>query len=867
MNNKFPVLAILCASVACYPQRTEPESTDVTEEPTETIDEAHSGVDSGLAYFDTDAGVTSSTLDAGMMLPTLDGGLSSITTDAGPSLAAPTTTEVYNNLRPICVACHSQGQSFPIFASETNFIDLIVNEDAWVIAGQPENSSLLWLLAGSATGAYSQMPPGPSSYMDMALSDDTLFSEEQLEAWIENLDPNATSEEECWQRPGFRGLQRLTRTEYNNTTRDLLGDTVQPGETFPSDDYSHGFDNIAEVLTLSSLLVEKYELATQTLVDNALTVELAIPVDIIADAEVLEGSVGATTGDAWNLWSNGTVIMIFGLQTEGDYSVSFRGGGRQAGPDPVKVNFLINNQTIATVDVTDNWPEASIFNQTVHLTPGTHSFGVEFTNDYYCSQENFDLGQCDDVGDRNFYVDWLRVDGPTHPVITDRPPLYDDLIPCEPTGLWADGTSVQNSFNNCADTIFSDFGKKAWRRPLTETELSRLQTLAQSAWVEGDSFNEGIQLGFKAILLSPHFIFKVEKESNEYSDSHRDLNGYELASRLAYFLWSSTPDDQLLTLAESGALLNANVLETEISRMLQDTKASALTHNFAAQWLLLRDIDNIDPDYTAYPDFDESLRDAMYQESALLFEHILENNLPLTDLLSADYSFINQRLATHYGMTSILPGRGFNQVNDISHRKGVLTHAGWLALTSNRTRTSPVKRGKWVLERLLCETPPPPPPGVEGLIDDGTINQNLPIRERMEQHRADPMCAACHIDMDAIGFAFENYDAIGTYRMSDHGHAIDPSGSLLGEADFDNGLQLTDLLSEHPQVRSCMTEKMLIYALGRGLFTEESCMAEGITTQVETNQFKTQSLIKHIVQSEFFQSRINTPIAEMEASE
>ena len=304
--------------------------------------------------------------------------------DAGLPLGVPTTAEVYDNFAPLCSACHNSGQSFPIFASLTDFENLVVNNEDWIVAGNPQSSILLALLEGTSDGAYAQMPPGPNTYFDMTAGDATLLGRTALEQWITFLNPDSTSEAECWDAPAFRGLQRLTRTEYNNTVRDLLGDTEAPGNTFPADDYSHGFDNIAEVLTLSPLLVEKYELAAQSLIDNALTLESTVPVDTLEEAENLIGSVGAAGPNYWNLWSNGTLTIVFSVATEGDYTLSFRGGGQQAGPVPFMLTFFLDNQNVYGTQVPEAWPNANIYQRVVHLMPGTHSFGVEFTNDYYC---------------------------------------------------------------------------------------------------------------------------------------------------------------------------------------------------------------------------------------------------------------------------------------------------------------------------------------------------------------------------------------------------------------------------------------------------------------------------------------------------
>jgi hypothetical protein len=388
--------------------------------------------------------------------------------------------------------------------------------------------------------------------------------------------------------------------------------------------------------------------------------------------------------------------------------------------------------------------------------------------------------------------------------------------------------------------------------------LERLVRLVRLTQEQADSFERGVQLAVQAILSSPHFLFRVELDPVAGDpEGIRALNDFELATRLSYFLWSSMPDDDLFRLARNAELRKPDVLDNQVRRMLADEKAEALVENFAGQWLQLRDIAKVTPDPELFPNFDETLRTAMLRETELFFEAVVKEDRSVLDFLDADFTFVNERLARHYGIDGA-KGDEFRRVSLANGgRRGVLTQASILTITSNPTRTSPVKRGKWILENILGTPPPPPPAGVEELEEGKDAALKGSLRERMEQHRSKPMCATCHNRMDPIGFAFENFDAIGAWRDFDGKFAIDASGSLPGGVDFDGPPELIDMLktARRQQFCRCLAEKMLTYALGRGLESYDRCAVDKIVERLEKDDYKFSSLAAGIVQSEPFQLR------------
>lgn len=398
----------------------------------------------------------------------------------------------------------------------------------------------------------------------------------------------------------------------------------------------------------------------------------------------------------------------------------------------------------------------------------------------------------------------------------------------------------------------SGFALRAFRRPLEAEESERLFNLMRAAWEADASKEEIIQATLTAVLASPHFLYRVEDDKPaDFVDGVRPLNDFELASRLSYFLWSSMPDERLFQLAGEKKLHTAEQLSAEVDRMLADPKSKALVDNFAGQWLQLRDLEALSPDPAKFSAFDAKLRKSMRRETELLFTNIMKENRSILELLSADYSFVDERLAKHYGLEGI-KGDEFQKVELNGKRRGMLMHGSILLLTSNPTRTSPVKRGKWVLENLLAEPPPPPPPNVPELGAAGVTLGTL--RQQMEQHRENPNCAVCHVKMDAVGFGLENFDAIGSWREADGRETIDPSGTLPGGRKFNGPLDLVQILVEDKKAEfsRCMATKMLTYALGRGLGVSDRCTVSSIVNKLSEEEYRFATLVKSIVTSQPF---------------
>jgi Protein of unknown function (DUF1592)/Protein of unknown function (DUF1588)/Protein of unknown function (DUF1585)/Protein of unknown function (DUF1587)/Protein of unknown function (DUF1595)/Planctomycete cytochrome C len=403
-----------------------------------------------------------------------------------------------------------------------------------------------------------------------------------------------------------------------------------------------------------------------------------------------------------------------------------------------------------------------------------------------------------------------------------------------------------------AYSVLRAFADRAYRRPATHDELTRLLRFVEAAQRNGEGYEQSIRLALRAVLVSPHFLFRFESNG----ETARPLTDFELATRLSYFLWSSLPDEELFRLAARGALRRGNTLAAQVRRMLRDEKARALVQNFGGQWLQTRGLKDFAPDPAWFPNFDEALRAAMLRETDLFFEAVVGQDRSVLEFLDADYTFVNERLARHYGIPGVR-GAEFRRVSLAgTPRGGLLTQASVLAVTSHPTRTSPVKRGKWVLETLLGAPPPPPPPGVEDLKDGDKVVLSGSLRQRMEQHRTNPSCAACHARMDPLGFGLENFDALGAWRTHDGLHPIDASGTLPGGQSFDGPAELRAVLKARRQAFArCLAEKLLTYALGRGVEPSDGRAVDAIARRLARNDYRFSALVLAVVQSEPFQTR------------
>lgn len=651
----------------------------------------------------------------------------------------------------------------------------------------------------------------------------------------------ACPSEESLRDPGEFVLHRLNRAEYNNTVRDLFGTDLRPADDFPADDFGFGYDNIAATLSLSPLHIELYERAADRLIDDALHSGVTYPLEVAAEAEDATATVGTAGYDFgagfWNLSTEGTLTATLEVPVGGVWFAGARAFGHSAGGEAARMRVAIDGDVLGAWDVTDVAGDAQIYGAELVLTEGPHTLEVAFTNDF----ESAATG-----ADRNLLVDRLVLQGPLN---VESPPntKRDRLIPCDPAELGR---------RTCAAHAIRTFTERAWRRPISEDELLGLLGIYDLVIVE-DDFDLAVASAIKAAMLSPWFVFRVELDANANDPTPHPVSPFELAARLSYFIWSSTPDDQLLDAARNGALETDEDIELQVARMLGDAKAAALVDNFAGQWLYIRAVEDAAPDGATWPDFDDALRDAMKQEMSLFFGMFLEEDRSMLELLTARETFLNQRLADHYGITGFsFPEDGsFTHVSFTGDRRGgILTQGGVLTATSYPLRTSPTRRGKWMLEQLLCQGPPPPPPGVEGLEEDSTTQDPETVRERLEQHATDPTCAGCHVRMDAMGFALEHFDAVGVWRDTDHGQPIDAAAEIDGEG-FDGALELGAMLATDGSLSRCMAQQLYTYALGRGPQTVDWPVISDINSQFEDGGYRLAELVEAIAKSSAFRHR------------
>jgi len=584
-----------------------------------------------------------------------------------------------------------------------------------------------------------------------------------------------------------------------------------------------------------------------------------------ADAPEITGDGKLTPAGERVLTRNGEVAATINVAKEGDYLLRAQAYAKQAGTETTRMQFRIDGQPAKDFDVIAMpqmeplstqrifsvallVPQPYVYEYRAHLTPGTKKFSAAFVNEFADPKnENPNLRA------RSLTIQNLEVVNLSEPVLT--PPMPAPLqeifsrhpVPAKTPGLLARIFRGQSESprDQAARAILGDFTRRAWRRPVQPGEIDRLMALYRLAGKNGDSFEAGVKLALKAALVSPHFLFVGEPPKSSAVDHTGGVEAVDdltLASRLSYFLWSSTPDEELLGLAERGQL-RPN-LTAQVRRMLASPKARALVDNFAGQWLQIRSLDTAAPDKSLFPDYDPALRSAMQTETELFFENIMRQDRPVFDFLTADYTFVNARLAKFYGLPEVA-GDDFQRVSlQGTPRRGVLTQASVLTLTSNPTRTSPVKRGKWVLENLLGTPPPPPPPNVPALDDKGRKLTGT-LRQQMEQHRENPNCASCHARMDPIGFGLENFDAIGAWREKDGEAAIDPAGKLTTGDSFGGAVELTKVLAgkRRNEFLHCLAEKMLTYALGRGIEAYDRPALDEIVKGLEDNQYKFSELV------------------------
>lgn len=641
--------------------------------------------------------------------------------------------------------------------------------------------------------------------------------------------------------PGRVTIRRLNRAEFNNTIRDLMGVDFKPAEDFPLDEVGYGFDNIGDVLSLPPMLLEKYLAAAEKIVTAAIVTD---PTTLVArtkvpgtafkplvdgqDVRVDEGVVG--------FFREGGAVATVNFPREGEYVLRVHSFGEQAGPELPKLSVKLGDKELQVIEVVAREGQSADYDVKVKAAAGEQALTLAYLNNF------------NSAGDRNVFVEHVEIVGPTGGDVT-FPAGHVRIIPRSPK---------RGEEKKLAREFLEPFASRAFRRPATKEEVTRLAKFVELGMEAGGSFEQGMQLAAQAVLVSPQFLFRWELDSRGQPGEARRLNDYELASRLSYFLWSSLPDDELTALAARKELHQPAVLESQMKRMLADPKAWALIENFAGQWLQVRSLD-VTPDPDLFPNFDEPLRRAMRQETLLFVQELVREDRSVTALLDADFTFVNERLARHYGIKGV-KGDEFRRValTPAQHRGGILTQGSILALTSNPTRTSPVIRGKWILEQILGTPPPPPPPNVPELEAATGVDAKASLRERTEQHRANPDCATCHEKMDPLGFAFEHFDAIGAWRDKDGEFAIDSSGKLPDGRTFKGAADLKQLLMQGDNFTRTITEKMLTFALGRGLEYYDKCAVDEIVAALKKHDHRFATLILEVIKSQPFQMRQKT---------
>jgi hypothetical protein len=704
-----------------------------------------------------------------------------------------------------------------------------------------------------------QMPPSGGPRPDAETTDGFV-------AYLERrLDAAALTSPE----PGRASIHRLNRTEYGNAVRDLLALEVDAAEFLPSDDEGYGFDNIADVLRVSPSLLEQYLAASAKIAAlavgdpdaPAVTSVYRAPSDLAQGAHV-EGMPLGTRGGV-------KIRHYFPLNGEYEFDVfllrnivGYMTGLEWAHELEIAVDgervFLTqvggeadNAMSDANMSAAANEIDARLRTRTF-VTAGPHDVTVAFlARSAAETHEPLELHTRNlDLQDMNGLpvVDYVNVRGPFNAVGPGDTPSRERIFTCRP----ADDATARV----CATEILSRLARRAYRRQPTEQDIATLLGFYDRGSASG-GFDAGIESALRVILTSPKFLFRDEPDpAGVAPGSLYALDDSALASRLSFFLWSSPPDDELLDLAAQGTLGDERVFERQVDRMLADPRASALVENFAGQWLYLRNLRSVTPDVEEFPNFDDNLRQAMRRETELLFEHVMREDLSVNELLTADYTFVNERLAQHYEIPNIY-GSHYRRVPVANEaRRGLLGHASILTVTSYPNRTSPVLRGKWVLENVLGTPPPPPLPNVPALEENEAGKVARTLRERLEEHRANPVCATCHDVMDPIGLGLENFDAVGKWRTKEPGGEIDAHGQLADGTPIDGAAELRAALTADPeQFVRVFTGRLLTYALGRGLEAYDMPTVRGIVRGAEDDGYRFSALVKGIVNSVPFRMR------------
>jgi Protein of unknown function (DUF1592)/Protein of unknown function (DUF1588)/Protein of unknown function (DUF1585)/Protein of unknown function (DUF1587)/Protein of unknown function (DUF1595)/Planctomycete cytochrome C len=738
-----------------------------------------------------------------------------------------------------CIDCHNKEEKTGGLALDTlSLEDVSRHSEAWEKVVRKLRSR--------------QMPPLKSPRPDERTYDAVLAS-------LESTLDKAAAE---FPNPGRTDtLRRLNRIEYQNTIRDLLALDVDVSVLLPADESSHGFDNIT-VTDLSPTLVNRYVSAAQKI--SRLAVGRA-PKTPVGDTFRIRPDVTQDTHLASTpLGTRGGTVITYHFPQAGEYEIQVRlmrdrNEGVEGLREPQELEVSLDRERAELFVVkppprgqSDQSLDANL-NTRVKVTAGPHQVGVGFLKKSSSLLEterqplnvHFNFYRHPRLGPAVYQVSIL---GPFEAQGAGETPSRRRIFICQPTG--------PPDEEECAKRIVSNLARRAYRRPVDDEDLQAPLALYRQGRAEG-SFEVGIEMAVDAMLVNPQFLLRIERDPPGVpaATAYR-IGGLELASRLSYFLWSSMPDDELLELATSGAISRPEVLQQQVQRMLADERSRSLVSNFAGQWLYLRNLDSVIPDMRLFPDFDDNLRQALRQETELLFESVMREDRSVLDLLKTDYTYLNERLAKHYGIPHVY-GSQFRRVplGPDSMRGGLFRQGSILTVTSYATRTSPVIRGKWILENILGTPPPPPPANVPALADN-TVSSLLSVRERLQQHRANAACASCHQLMDPVGFALDNYDAVGRWRETEAGQPIDASGGLPDGSQFVGVTGLEKALLDRPELFvQTLTEKLLTFALGRGVEHYDAPAVRQVVREAKSDNYRFSRLIMGIVTSTPFQMR------------
>jgi len=746
-------------------------------------------------------------------------------------------------LQEYCIVCHDNQTKTANFSLESADINKV--------ADHPE----IWEQVIRKLRAGMMPPPG--------MPRPPLAQYNQLRDWLENqIDAKAAAHP----NPGSVVMHRLNRTEYSNAIRDLLDLKVDVSTLLPADDSARGFDNVAGSLTISPTLLEAYTTAATRIARTAVgfwkspTAAVYISPADASQNQHIEGLPFGTRGGM-------AVRHVFPSDGEYKFSVQNLGIGKFIPGE--KLEFLIDNEVVAKhtyagvgLSANNSSDNDGSIDVTVPVKSGSHMVGVTFVATNYRPSldmiRQFERKSLEDnpIPQLEYYpaVGILRINGPFNPTRPVDSPSIRKVFTCRP--------SNQSQEDACAKEILTTLMRRAYRRPATGVDWEWVQAFYKEGRKEG-SFEDGIELGLRRILTSPQFLIRAEREPEHVAAGQPyRITDLELASRLSFLIWSSIPDDELIEVANQNKLHLPNVLEQQVHRMLADPKADALVENFGDQLLYLRNLPATSPDGVFYPDWDDELRKSYRRETELLFGSIIKENRSVVDLLTADYTFLNERLAKHYGIPGIY-GSEFRRVAlgpDLAYRRGLLGQGSVLSLTwVQNFRTSPVKRGVWVLENILGTPPPEPPPNVPPLEDTKSDGKVLTLREQMTLHRSMEPCAGCHKLMDPIGFALENFDADGKWRTKQGGEGgvpLDTSAVLWDGTKVNGPIELRQaLLKYSPQFVRTITEKLMTFSLGRGVEYEDMPVIRSIVRDADKDNDRFVSLLMGIIKSAPFQMR------------